>query len=70
VKFLNYVVTLASLVARNLNDALVEPVLGSGGVCACGGLFGAGAFGRNLASVLKMFSHLISPKRNVIHIVF
>jgi hypothetical protein len=51
---------VATLVARNLNEAVVAPVVGSGGSLESGGRFCVGAFGRNLASVvLKMFSHLI-----------
>jgi hypothetical protein len=47
-----------TLVARNANDAMVAPMVGSGGVCSLesGGRFCVGAFGRNLASVtVKMF---------------
>jgi hypothetical protein len=57
---------VATLVARNANEAMVEPMVGYGRVCAfgrsleSGDLFCVGAFGRNLASVaVKMFSLLI-----------
>jgi hypothetical protein len=57
---------VATLVARNENEAMVAPMVGSGGVCVLresGGRFCVGAFGRNLASVaVKMFSHLIYSK--------
>jgi hypothetical protein len=56
---LNYVLTVATLVARNAKEAMVE----SGGVCVwreSGGRFCVGAFGMNFASVaVKMFSHKI-----------
>jgi hypothetical protein len=56
---------VATLVARNANEAMVEFMVGSGGVCVwresgVRGRFCVGEFGRNLASVaVKMFSHLI-----------
>jgi hypothetical protein len=57
---------VATLVARNANEATVAPMVGSGGVCVwresveSGGRFCVGAFGRNLASVVvKSFSGLI-----------
>jgi hypothetical protein len=54
---------VATLVARNANEAVVAPAVGSGGVCVLcelGGRFCVGAFGRNLASVaVKMFLHEI-----------
>jgi hypothetical protein len=51
-----------TLVARNANEAMVAPMVGSafGGSLESSGRFCVGAFGRNLASVaVKMFSHLI-----------
>jgi hypothetical protein len=30
---LNYVLTVATLVARNTNEAMIAPMVGSGGVC-------------------------------------
>jgi hypothetical protein len=56
---------MATLVARNANEAMVTPVVGSGGVCVWreSGVRRSvlcGAFGWNLASVaVKMFSRLI-----------
>jgi hypothetical protein len=59
---------VATLGARNANEAVVNPTVGSGAVCIwrepgvwkSGGRFCVGAFGRNLASVaVKMFPHLI-----------
>jgi hypothetical protein len=72
-KNLNYVLTVATLIARNANEAMVAPMVGSDGVCfwlESGGRFCVGAFGRNLASVaMKMFAHLIYFKRNVIDVL-
>jgi hypothetical protein len=51
------------VVARNANETMVVPMVGSGGVCVwgsleSGGRFCVGAFVKNLASVaVKMFSH-------------
>jgi hypothetical protein len=56
---------VATLAAKNANDAMVAPMVEFGGVAfgwslESGGRFCVGAFGRNLASVaVKMFSHLI-----------
>jgi hypothetical protein len=56
---------VATLAARNVNEAMVAPMVGSGGSAFGGSLesgcrFCVGAFGRNLASVaVKMFSRLI-----------
>jgi hypothetical protein len=55
----NFILTVATLVARNSNEAMV----GSGVVCVClesDRRFCEGAFGMNLVSVaVNMFSHLI-----------
>jgi hypothetical protein len=49
---------VATLVARNANETVVESVFFRS--LESGGWFCVGAFGRNLASVtMKMFSHLI-----------
>jgi hypothetical protein len=57
----NYVLTVATLVARNQNDPMVVPMVRSGGSLEAGGRFCVRAFGRNLASVaVKMLSLLIS----------
>jgi hypothetical protein len=49
---------VATLVARNANEALVGSAFGGG--LESGGRFCVGAFGRNLASVaVKMFSYLV-----------
>jgi hypothetical protein len=54
-----------TLVARNANDAMVAPMVGSAGVCVWldsgpDGRLNDIAFGRNLASVaVKMLPHLI-----------
>jgi hypothetical protein len=46
--------------SKNVNEAMVTPVMGSGGSLDLGGRFCVGVFDRNLASVaVKMFSHLI-----------
>jgi hypothetical protein len=66
---------VATLVARNPNDAVVVPMVGSGGISfgrslESGGWFCVGAFGRNLASVVMMFfSHLIHFLKSCINIV-
>jgi hypothetical protein len=47
---------VATLIARNENEAMVSPVVGSGGSLESGCRFCAGVFARNLASVaVKMF---------------
>jgi hypothetical protein len=47
---------VATLVAGDANEAIVEPVVGFGGSLESGGRFCIGAFGRNLVSVaMKMF---------------
>jgi hypothetical protein len=59
-------VAVATLVARNANEAMVEPVVESafGGSLESGGWFCVGAFGRNLASVaMKILSHFIYLKK-------
>jgi hypothetical protein len=59
-------VTVPTLAARNKNQTMVVPVVGSafGGSLESGGRFCVGAFGRNLASVaMKMLSHLIYLKK-------
>jgi hypothetical protein len=51
---------VATVVARNANEAMMAPMVGPGGSLESGGRFCVGAFGRNLTSVaVKMFSHLI-----------
>jgi hypothetical protein len=51
---------VATLVAKNTNEATVALMMGSGGSLKSGGRFCVGTFSRNLASVaVKMFSHLI-----------
>jgi hypothetical protein len=53
------------VVARNANEAVLVPMVGSGDVCdwrslESGGRFRVGAFSSNLASVaVKMFTHLV-----------
>jgi hypothetical protein len=57
---------VATPVARNVNEALVAPMVGLAesafdGILKSGGRFCVGAFVRNLALVaVKMFSHLIN----------
>jgi hypothetical protein len=54
---------VATPVARNENEDMAAPMVGSGGVCVwreSGGRFWVSAFGRNLALIaVEMFSHLI-----------
>jgi hypothetical protein len=55
---------MAILVARNADEAMLAPLVGSSGSLESDGRFCVGAFGRNLASaVVKMFSHLIYFKK-------
>jgi hypothetical protein len=56
---------VSTLVARNSNEAMVAPTMGSSGVFVggsleSGGRFCVAAFGSNLASeAVRVFSHLI-----------
>jgi hypothetical protein len=60
------VLKVATLVARNTNEAMVAPMVGSafGGSLESSGQFCVGALGGNVASVaVKMFPHLIYSKK-------
>jgi hypothetical protein len=63
---------VAALVARNANEAMVEPAVESAfrGILESGSRFCVGAFGRNLASAtVKMCSHKEILQRNFINVV-
>jgi hypothetical protein len=66
---------VTTLVARNTNEAVVAPIMGSGGVCVWreSGIRRSvcvAAFGRKFASiVVKVFSHLIYSQYNFINVV-
>jgi hypothetical protein len=51
------VLTVATLVTRNVGDATVARMVGPGKSLESGGRFCIGAFGRNLSLVMKIFSH-------------
>jgi hypothetical protein len=57
---------VATLAAKNTNEAAVAPMVGFGGSLESGGRFCVGAFGGNLALVaVKVFSCLVQLKKNL-----
>jgi hypothetical protein len=73
---LNSISNVVTLVARNANEAMMTPIVESGGVCvyreceiwrqAVGFVFVCLLLGKNMVSVaVKIFSHLIQLIRNV-----
>jgi len=77
-KNINYILTVATMEARNANEAIVAPMVECGGIgvwresgaLESGGRFCVGAFDSNLASdAVKMFSHLIYFTQTLINCV-
>jgi hypothetical protein len=72
---LNSIPNVVTLVARNANEAMMTPIVESGGICvyreceiwrqAVGFVFVCLLLGKKMSVAVKMFSHLIQLIRNV-----